>query len=541
MKKLPAGIQENLQFLCVEVDSQVDTLEQYFRSHSSALARRVRDRSGYAYNLRTRIHMATANWLATNGHKHDTEKFTLRCIEFIATDLERVTEICRNSISQSELLDEFDYVMEKPFITILKKVRKALKLIIPALTARQTDIAIEIDQINQEIKGCHERLMKRYLNELKKHNHTEKVTQAMFIAYELKQLSQVLLNISESIISSNLGQPVNFERYYSLQSLISTEDQFAISPIAETRSGSAISGVSSSADSDGFFAIYKDGQKQKLKEEKEGLNSWKTIYPGLAPKILTYQKKGESASLLIEHLPGSTMEKIVLGDDELLLKQSLKQLKVTLNAVWTDTKNKKVNPACFMVQLQKRLPEVYKIHPQFEHNQHDICGHEITSINRLLEIAQEKEQQFPPPFSVYIHGDFNVDNIIYDPIEKRINFIDLHRSRYMDYVQDVAIFMVSNYRLRIIDIDKRKQILGVAIDMYKHASRFAKQQNDTTFELRLAFGLARAFATSTRFILDKALAKRMFARARYLIEQAVKVEHEQVARFKVPVKELFVE
>jgi hypothetical protein len=111
----------------------------------------------------------------------------------------------------------------------------------------------------------------------------------------------------------------------------------------------------------------------------------------------------------------------------------------------------------------------------------------------------------------------------------------------MDYVQDVAIFMVSNYRLRIIDLDKRKQILGVAIDMYKHASRFAKQQNDTTFELRLAFGLARAFATSTRFILDKALAKRMFARARYLIEQAVKVEHEQVARFKVPVKELFVE
>ena len=47
-------------------------------------------------------------------------------------------------------------------------------------------------------------------------------------------------------------------------------------------------------------------------------------------------------------------------------------------------------------------------------------------------------------------------------------------------------------------------------------------------ELRLALGLARSFASSTRFILDQTLAAAMFLRARYLLELA-RAEHPQVA------------
>ncbi len=159
----------------------------------------------------------------------------------------------------------------------------------------------------------------------------------------------------------------------------------------------------------------------------------------------------------------------------------------------------------------------------------------------LIKQARQLEKQYPPPFSVYIHGDFNVDNIIFDPIENRINFIDLHRSKYTDYVQDVTIFMVSNYRLQILDSERRKQIMKMAIEMYRFARRFAKQHQDHTFEIRLALGLARAFASSTRFILDKALAKRMFYRARYLIELVLTTHPKQIHRFSVPVKEIFVE
>lgn len=542
MEKLPAGIEGNLHFLCVEVDSQIVTLQQYFQQGSPALARRLLDRAGYAYNLKTRIHTVTANRLA-KGVKRDLDKFTLRCIEFIATDLERVAEICRKCAQQSESLDDFNSLIEKPLTSILKKARQAIKLVMPAIIERKSDIAVEIGYINKSIRATHQRLLNQYVGELKRQEKTKQLSQAMFVVYELKQLDEALEHISESIISANLGQPVNFERYFSLQSLFNAvdgSDDLAITPIAETRSGSAISGVTSSND-DGYMAIYKDGQKQKLKEEKQGLNSWHDIYPGLAPKILSYQKKGQSASLLIEHLPGYTFEHIVVNQEQELINQAFKQLRKTLSSVWSETKHKKGYPAKFMQQLQKRLPDVYKIHPEFELEKASIGDFSLPSIGQLIKEAEEKEALWRPPFSVYIHGDFNVDNIIYDPLESRINFIDLHRSRYTDYVQDVSIFMVSNYRLQILDTSRRQTIMAVAVDMYKAAKRFARKHDDETFELRLALGLARAFATSTRFILDKSLAKRMFLRAKYLIELIAAVEEKETQQFKVPVKEIFVD
>ena len=193
-----------------------------------------------------------------------------------------------------------------------------------------------------------------------------------------------------------------------------------------------------------------------------------------------------------------------------------------------------------MQQLAQRLDEVYSIHPEFRQSDSVICDYSVPSFDTLLEQAKEYEAQLKAPFSVYIHGDFNVDNIIYDSIEKRINFIDLHRSRYMDYVQDISVFMVSNYRLQILSKPLRKRILKIAQDFYRFAAAYARKVGDKTFEQRLALGLARSFATSTRFILDKSLARAMFLRARYLIEQVLSVDPKRAQKFKIPVEEIFV-
>ena len=110
----------------------------------------------------------------------------------------------------------------------------------------------------------------------------------------------------------------------------------------------------------------------------------------------------------------------------------------------------------------------------------------------------------------------------------------------MDYVQDVSVFMVSNYRLQIMDAPVRRRIISVIRDFYSIAARYARRNADETFELRLALGLARSFVTSTRFILDKSLARNMYLRARYLLEQLIGLDERRYARYKVPVKELFV-
>jgi hypothetical protein len=126
-------------------------------------------------------------------------------------------------------------------------------------------------------------------------------------------------------------------------------------------------------------------------------------------------------------------------------------------------------------------------------------------------------------------------------VEKRIYFIDLHRACYFDYVQDLSVLMVSIYRLQVLSGVTRKQMMESAKAVYRFGRRFASRQQDATFEVRLAAGLARSFATSTRFFFDKKLASRMHLRARYLLERLAKLTPEQAQTFTLPLKDLYVE
>ncbi|MES9965572.1 MAG: PhoU domain-containing protein [Candidatus Sedimenticola sp. 20ELBAFRAG] len=544
--QLPKSIRDNLRFLCVEVDSQVANLHNYFEAPSAAVARRILDRSGYAYNLKMRIHNSCLSKLA-KCKDGCAETLTLRGVEFISTDLERIAELCRDSIKQMEYLSDINCIAPEEYGPMLDRVRRGIELVEPAIQENDTRLALKIGQIEGKLDRDYNKLLKHYIAALKRKKNTEDLTSALFVAHSVEQMGDALLDISESIISANLGQPVNFERYHSLQASVEhldSEEEISdvqIEHIAETRSGSAISGISA-ADSgeDEYVAIFKDGEKRKLKEERQGVESWHEIYPGLAPKILSYKKRGQSAALLIEHLPGMTFEQILLSEPAELLQETLEQLGKTLKSVWRETQTDEPVSANFMQQLEKRLGDVYQIHPEFQTGNSLVCGLNIPSFDSLIARAREFETKLQAPFSVYIHGDFNVDNIIYDPMEQRINFIDLHRSRYMDYVQDVSVFMVSNYRLQILDAPLRRRIMKLAKEFYRIARRYAEKAGDDTFELRLALGLARSFATSTRFILDKSLARSMFLRARYLIEQVLEADLKKAGSFKIPVKEIFI-
>ena len=75
--------------------------------------------------------------------------------------------------------------------------------------------------------------------------------------------------------------------------------------------------------------------------------------------------------------------------------------------------------------------------------------------------------------------------------------------------------------------------------MHDMAAKFARRQKDPGFEYRLALGLARSFASSTRFVLDKDHARRMMLRARYLLDSALPVPEGKETRFKLPTRLLF--
>ncbi|MFG6139411.1 phosphotransferase [Halomonas sp. B23F22_10] len=543
--RIPESIRDNLRFLCVEVDSQLANLQAFFATPTAAIARRVSERDGYARNLKMRIHADCVRRLSRKKTGQARRRI-LRSLELVATDLDRLTELAREGVRQLVDVDDPAVLSPEDFPPMLALVRSGVARVEGAVADSDTQQALQIGRLQQTL---HKRVQQRVNDGVaalkQRDNSTEDLTRALFVAQTIRQMGDVLLHLGEVIISANLGQSMNFERYRSLHSLVEEladgeDEAFNMAPIAETRSGSSISGIST-GDDDDYVAIFKDGLKRKVKEERQGVESWHEIYPGLAPRILSYKKRGQSAALLIEHLPGLTFEHILLNEPPELLDEALKRLTRTLRSVWRETHTDTPVAAGYMQQLEKRLGEVYKIHPEFRSGGATVCGVDLLGFDALVERARAREAELDAPFSVYIHGDFNVDNIIYDPLERRINFIDLHRSSYMDYVQDVSVFMVSNYRLQIMDAPLRRRIMGLAQDFYRTARRYAMSRGDTTFELRLALGLARSFATSTRFILDQSLASRMFLRARYLLERVLAADLEKADRFRIPMKEIFVD
>jgi hypothetical protein len=77
--------------------------------------------------------------------------------------------------------------------------------------------------------------------------------------------------------------------------------------------------------------------------------------------------------------------------------------------------------------------------------------------------------------------------------------------------------------------------------IYAFGVKFADEQKDRFFEIRLAAGLARSFTTSVRFIHDNTLATHMVLRAKYLLELILATPRKNHHKFVLPQEMLFVQ
>ena len=484
--RLPKGIRDNLRFLLVETSSQVEHLQTYFGNCEPSIARRVLDRSGYASNLKDRIHDSCYRDL---GSASPGKAAMLRTVQQIATKLLWISQLCGDCIRQFGYLDDPKHLCSDDFADDLQQVIDAIGSVDGALQQGDTQQALRIGRIERRLDRSFRKQLKQFTVGMKRSKHAQHLTSALFVAQAIEQMGDALLHISEAIISCNLGQPVDMQRYRMLLDSVQElgdDDQSSgleLKRIAETRSGSGISSVSGQVDDKAYRAIIKDGTRRKVKEEHQSVRSWHEIYPGLAPRILSYKKRGQSAALLIEHLAGQTFEQIVLHESDELVAETLKRLGKTCRSVWKETRTEEEVSAGYMEQLQRRMVDVYAVHPEYRQDKSRLCGTGIPSFDRQMRRAGKLESRLKAPFSVYIHGDFNVDNVIYDPLDKRINFIDLHRSDYMDYVQDVSVFMVSNYRLHVLDRPLRQRIHKVARDFCAMARRCLLYTSDAADDL----------------------------------------------------------
>ncbi|MCO8122202.1 ecdysteroid 22-kinase family protein [Stieleria sp. TO1_6] len=538
--RLPQPIRDNLRFLLAETSTQLNNLVALLTAPSSELTQRIVDRRGYSYNLKMRIHDGCAQAIRATPPPRALELYSLRAAEAISTKLDRLTELVYDCVRQLDGQKRRGILKTLSSSGLLEDVQKGIDLIRSGIDEEGTKTAIKVSELADSMSQKGDSFFEEQSRDLQSIEHPDRVVCALFVATQLNEMGNVLREVSESLVGARVGRPLPMDRYRLLENAFEDLgiDQAEVAKAAETNSGTNISRIAGRAGTD-FVAIVKDGEKRKLKEERKSVESWHEIFPGLAPQILSFRQRGDNASLMIEHLPGFTFDRVLLSGSDEQLQTTLDHLSKTLNAVWRETKSEQQTSSRHMSQLRKRLDSVLEIHPSFGRGKGRVCQASTQSLWDLIDIAEQRESAIEPPFSVYIHGDFNLDNIIFDPNDKRIYFIDLHRSKYSDYTQDVSVFMVSNYRLQALEKQVRCRITKVAVDFYSAARKFARRQDDETFELRLAFGLARSFITSTRFILDKSLAKAMYLRGIYILERAIDHPTKRAADFRLPIKDLF--
>jgi aminoglycoside phosphotransferase (APT) family kinase protein len=174
-----------------------------------------------------------------------------------------------------------------------------------------------------------------------------------------------------------------------------------------------------------------------------------------------------------------------------------------------------------MKQLTARLGAIHRVHPAFRRPERRIDDLHIPSSDDLIDRCTRIEAALKAPFSIFIHGDFNVNNIIYSHDDQRINYIDLYRSKMADYIQDASVFLISNFRLPAFETPLRDRINRVIDHFFTFFSAFARRHDDGGFEVRMTLALARSFYTSSRFELNYAFAREMYLRSQFLMEKLV--------------------
>lgn len=522
----PGGLEENIVFLIIEVSKQLSKTRRFFRKPSKKLLAKLNERDDYIDNLKNNIQKKCYFQAFNKSFEDQVTLEQLKALDTISRNLEVIADKCINICRQIGFLKDKSLYHPKHFDPFFHELETGLSLIEDALFYNDVQTALDICRCEVRLDVLYSEFFQKVLDSLESRKDPGTNVTLLLISNYFERMGDSLLNIGEAILSSAIGQKIKVDQFQSLTESLGYVDlsqslqDINLQSMGETQSGCRINRVTSNKAQDGRgIAIFKEGSEKKLAEEKNAIEKWETIFPGMTPKIYSYNQRGNTGSILVEHISGHTFKDIILHDSPEKVLKALESIESTISRVWNHTHYKESVNAAFMEQTLKRMDDVYAVHPEFRGMDASIGKIAITPMRLMLEEAQRLEMQFHSPFKVLIHGDFNVDNLICDPNYERVRFIDLHRSKMMDYVQDISVFLVSNLRLPVHTSPVRKKIKLVMHRFFDFSDNLASEYRDESFHIRLGLGLARNMFTSTRFILDKNYSRSFYLKSRYLLER----------------------
>jgi len=540
------GLHDNFQFLILEVIRHIRQTSTFLLAPEAELYEYIVSRDDYIDNLKnsienacyTHIASATQNSLSTQAIN------TYRSMQTIAVNLERIADYCVNIVHQVQYLSDTDFLQVFDYQSMIREILMGMDEILQALKKKSLPQALRICRTENTLDQMCKARFERIMQELQQGpSQPGDYMTIVFIVRYLERIGDSLLNIGEAILFAIIGEKIKIHQFQALQEnlnksgLVTELSEMDLTYIWGSRSGCRIGRVENKGQSiSRQESIFKEGACKKISREKRCLERWQQIFPGLVPKIFSFyeDREQDTASLLLELLPGCTVDETALTTDMETVQNTFFILREVLEEVWTQSLVKSKVQSRFMPQLRKRLDAILHVHPHFKRRAQSIGQTSILSTDDVLQACTELESQLAAPFSVLIHGDFNANNVVYSHAEQKIHFIDLHRSTQGDYVQDVSVFLVSNFRIPVSDPSLRSRLNWMTRSMFEFAQQFAWSHKDATFYPRLALALARSFYTSTRFELKPEFAKSMFLRAHFLLDRLVSHQGRSWESFVLP-------
>ncbi len=517
----------NFKFLAIETENQIKLTHGLLSDFNLEVLEKIVSKDDYIDNLKTNIENACFARIATLKPSHHQETINkIRAIHIICINLERIADFCVNITRQTQYLSSKSFLQQYDYKTMFKIIQQSITSITRVYTDNDLTGALQICKAEFELDRMWEENFNILLEDLKKGESVTDIITVIFMFRYLERIGDSILNIGEALIFGIIGDRIKIRQFEALEKTLSksgfngTLNDIDFTSIWGSRSGCRISKVSRKKPS-GFKAqgIFKEGKIKKIKKEYENICFWEDIFPGLAPRVFGYYEKYDTASMLVEFLSGCTLDQIILTEDIDVIDNVIFLLEHAILEVWTKTKNIAPLHTDYMKQLKARIEAVRMVHPEFLRSELKINSFSSLSTENLINECRKIEENLPAPFSVFIQGDFNTNNIVYNHEEQKINYIDLYRSRDADYVQDASVFLVSNFRMPVFDSELRERLNFTSLYFFRTFQRFARENNDTTFEVRMALALARSFLTSTRFELQYEFAKEMSNRSHFLMER----------------------
>jgi phosphate uptake regulator len=519
------SIEENFRFLALEVVNQAKATASFLDAPSHALFDKIVSRDDYIDNLKNIIENKSFSKIHSDAGITKRSIDHIRALHIIAVNLERIADFCVNVVKQMAYFSDPHFLKRFDHQAMMQEIVRGLTTIQAMGDKEDLSAALAVCRCEHTLDSQYKESFDRIMAMLRTGLQVENLLTTLFIFRYLERIGDSLLNIGEAMIFSIIGEKIKIEQFQALQQTLNKSgfsgsiSDIDFQSIWGTRSGCRISRVGAMSQDLAQGSIFKEGALAKVRKEKENIESWDIVSPGIGPKIFSYHEEGDKASMLVEFLSGCTLEEMVLttAHDDLMRVISL--FEQALTEVWEETEKPGPAPTDYMGQLSSRLDAVRQVHKNFERPVQYLNLTRVPSTRELLKICADIEQTLPAPRTVFIHGDFNVNNIVYDHARERIHFIDLYRSKRADLVQDVSVFLVSNFRLPVTERHLRDRIALVNREFLHFALEWAEQKKDETFQARLALALSRSFFTSTRFELSPQFAKEMFLRAHFLMER----------------------